>query len=89
MGDSRVSMMARSSTFVDPSELKSSNSYGSNNTLPASNLRRKTLIDLEDNGPATLGRAGKGTSVFGVDMVWESEVKKLKEIEKEVSEGTS
>lgn len=78
MGDERVSMMARSQhTLVDLIDTKF------DKTLQRSTSRRRTLINLEDEERPGLGSMTKSTSVFGVDTVWERELKKLKEIQKQ------
>jgi hypothetical protein len=81
MGDQRVSMMARSQpTLVDLNELQNKPGLLS---PQRSTSRRRTLIDLDEDTSGPQGRMNKSTSVFGVDTVWERELKKLKEIEEQ------
>ncbi|TFK87066.1 hypothetical protein K466DRAFT_599802 [Polyporus arcularius HHB13444] len=102
-GDDRPSMMARSqtgrsSTLINPDELKRPASQHMNSFNSAPDLARrnsanaKPLLDFEDEIPGAprqsllpggLGTAGATRSVFGVDTLWERELAKLKEIEEQ------
>jgi hypothetical protein len=89
MGDERPSMMerSRSSTLIKPSELGLGlTPTQSNSRLVRGNSRGKPLINLEDDDRVDeFGlrhtRAVQSNSVFGIDTLWEQEMKRLREIE--------
>ena len=89
-GDSRPSMMNRSSTLIDPASLQTkpnaqrTSSYGSNPTRRNS-VGQKPLLNFDDEerplSASLTNPAAKSRSVFGVDTLWQREMVKLKEIE--------
>ncbi|KAF5322469.1 hypothetical protein D9619_001143 [Psilocybe cf. subviscida] len=95
-GDQRPSMMARessrSSTLIDPATLVSKpEAVGAGlSRHPSVTLKPLITFDSQDNvqkslaPPAMAGRLLPSTrSVFGVDTLWQREMEKLKEIEKQ------
>ncbi|KAI0663296.1 hypothetical protein C8Q70DRAFT_908001 [Cubamyces menziesii] len=98
-GDERPSMMARSSTLINPEELKRPasqhlNSFNSQPELTRRNsANAKPLLDFKDEIPGAprqslhpgggLGASGATRSVFGVDTIWERELAKLRLIEEQ------
>ncbi|EGN93055.1 hypothetical protein SERLA73DRAFT_190211 [Serpula lacrymans var. lacrymans S7.3] len=96
-GDDRPSMMARgqirrSSTLIDPASLQRPVSTNLEANLARRNsANAKPLLEFNDKEgrPTTLlGMPGdpkmsKSRSVFGVDTVWEQEMVRLREIEKQ------
>ncbi|KAI0775933.1 hypothetical protein BD413DRAFT_602463 [Trametes elegans] len=98
-GDERPSMMARSSTLINPEELKRPVSQHINSFQSQPELTRrgsvnaKPLLDLNEDIPgaprmslhpgAGPGASSAARSVFGVDTIWERELAKLKVIEEQ------
>jgi hypothetical protein len=90
-GDERPSMMARSTTFIDPSSLQTV--QGQNVDPKTSLVRRRTLLNLDETDkigasanarksqPVLGPRASNVKTVFGVDTLWEREMAKLREME--------
>lgn len=91
-----MSRGARSSTLIDPATLQAPpaqpqrmSSYGAANNHPGLSRRESTnkpLLNFDDEtkarpGLAPGGQMASSRSVFGVDTLWEREMKKLKEIE--------
>ncbi|KAH9482634.1 hypothetical protein JR316_0004734 [Psilocybe cubensis] len=96
-GDQRPSMMARSSTLIDPASLQKrptndrTSSYGPPNPQsglsrhPSSTMKPLLSFEGEDDKPLqpspTATRLPATRSVFGVDTLWQREMAKLKEME--------
>ncbi|EIW61322.1 uncharacterized protein TRAVEDRAFT_142971 [Trametes versicolor FP-101664 SS1] len=98
-GDERPSMMARSSTLINPDELKrpTSQHLASFNSQPnltrRNSVNAKPLLEFEEELPGAPRKSmllpgspsagGNTRSVFGVDTVWQRELAKLKVIEEQ------
>ncbi|KAI0638050.1 hypothetical protein C8Q77DRAFT_1166468 [Trametes polyzona] len=96
-GDERPSMMARSSTLINPDELKRPPSQhlasftSQPNLTRRNSLNAKPLLDFEEEIPGAPRKSlhpgapagGNTKSVFGVDTIWERELAKLKVIEEQ------